>query len=107
MRISDWSSDVCSSDLTVAALPLAPDLAIIATPPQAIPQLVAELGGRGTRAAVVISAGFSDRGAGGLRQQLLEAARPHLLRIVGPNCLGIMVSDLGINASFKIGRAHV
>src|SRR3546814_6036534 len=39
---------------TVAALPLAPDLAIIATPPQAIPQLVAELGGRGTRAAVVI-----------------------------------------------------
>src|SRR3546814_7975994 len=121
MRISDWSSDVCSSDLgpilpvhprheslegvlaypTVAALPLAPDLAIIATPPQAIPQLVAELGGRGTRAAVVISAGFSDRGAGGLRQQLLEAARPHLLRIVGPNCLGIMVSDLGINASFS------
>src|SRR3546814_19217615 len=59
---------------TVAARPLAPDLAIIATPPQAIPQLVAELGGRGTRAAVVISAGFSDRGAGGLRQPLLEAA---------------------------------
>ena len=89
---------------SVAALPLAPDLAIIATPPDSVPQLVAELGARGTRAAVVITAGFGeggDSGGAGLRQQLLDAAKPHLLRIVGPNCLGMMVPGLGINASFS------
>ena len=89
---------------SVEALPLVPDLAIIATPPQSVPQLVAELGARGTRAAVVITAGFGAGGDGGgatLRQQLLDAAQPHLLRVVGPNCLGTMVPGLGINASFS------
>lgn len=89
---------------SVAALPLAPDLAVIATPPQSVPQLVAEFGSRGTRAAVVITAGFGeggDSGGAGLRQQLLDAAKPNLLRVVGPNCLGVMVPSLGINASFS------
>ena len=91
---------------SVAELPLVPDLAIIATPPETVPQLVAELGARGTRAVVVITAGFGEGGAQdghgiGLRQRLLDAARPHLLRIVGPNCLGLMVPSLGINASFS------
>ena len=88
----------------VADLPLAPDLAVIATPPDSVPGLIAELGARGTRGAVVITAGFgeggSDTGAG-RRQAMLQAARPHLLRIVGPNCLGIMVPGMGINASFS------
>ena len=91
---------------SVEALPLAPDLAVIATPPESVPQLIAEFGARGTRAAVVITAGFGeggDSGGAGLKQQLLDAAKPHLLRIVGPNCLGTMVPGLGINASF----AHV
>jgi acetyltransferase len=82
---------------SVEALPRVPDLAIIATPPQSVPQLVAEFAARGTRAAVIITAGFG----GTLRQALLDAARPHLLRIVGPNCLGTMVPGLGINASFS------
>ena len=89
---------------SVESLPLAPDLAILATPPKTVPQLIAELGARGTRAAVVITAGFGeggDSGGAGLRQQLLEAAQPHLLRVVGPNCLGMMVPGLGINASFS------
>jgi len=89
---------------SVAALPIAPDLAVIATPPASVPQLVAELGARGTRAAVVITAGFGEGGDSsgtGLKQQLLDAARPHLLRVVGPNCLGVMVPDLGLNASFS------
>ena len=85
------------------SLPEAPDLAVIATPSETVPKLVAELGQRGTRAVVVISAGFGEGGKGAgedLRQQLLDAARPHLLRIIGPNCLGIMAPKVGLNASF-------
>jgi acetyltransferase len=86
----------------VAHLPEAPDLAVIATPPQTVPGLLAELGARGTRAAVVITAGFGELGAEGkaLQQQALEAARPYLMRIVGPNCVGVMVPGIGLDASF-------
>lgn len=84
---------------SAAELPLVPDLAVIATPAATVPGLVAELGARGCRAAVVISAGF-DGGETGLRQALLNAARPHLMRIVGPNCLGFISPRRGINASF-------
>lgn len=80
----------------IASLPVAPDLAVIATPPHTVPALVSELGARGTKAAVVITAGFD----ASLRQQLLDAAKPHLLRIVGPNCLGIMAPPVGLNAGF-------
>ncbi|MCK2184293.1 bifunctional acetate--CoA ligase family protein/GNAT family N-acetyltransferase [Halomonas getboli] len=88
---------------SVAELPLAPDLAIIATPPQSVPGLVHELGERGCRAAVVITAGFGEGGHAegqALEQAVLEAARPYLMRIVGPNCLGILAPHRGINASF-------
>jgi acetyltransferase len=87
----------------VASLPLAPDLAVIATPPESVPRLIAELGARGTRAAVVITAGFKETGnprGAALQQAMLEAAQPHLLRVVGPNCVGIMVPGRGLNASF-------
>src|SRR5579875_2963370 len=84
-------------------LPQAPDLAVIATPPPAVPSLIAALGQRGTKAAVVITAGFGegDDAAGAkLRQAMLDAAKPHLLRIVGPNCLGIVASERRLNATF-------
>jgi acetyltransferase len=84
---------------SAADLPFAPDLAVIATPAASAPAIVSELGARGCRAALVISAGF-DAAPGGLRDQLLEAARPHLLRVVGPNCLGFLSPRRGINASF-------
>lgn len=83
----------------VAELPEAPELAVICTPPATVPALVAELGARGTRAAVVMTAGL-DRAQ---RQAMLDAARPHLLRLLGPNCIGLLVPHLGLNASF----AHV
>ena len=90
----------------IASLPETTDLAVISTPANVVPQIVQELGARGTRAAVVITAGFGesrDRTGRELQERMLEVARPHLLRIVGPNCLGVIVPGLGINASF----AHI
>jgi acetyltransferase len=87
----------------IASLPRPADLAIIATPPDTVPSLIAELGARGTRASVVITAGFGERGEHGraLQQAALDAARPYLLRLVGPNCVGIMVPGIGLDASFS------
>jgi acetyltransferase len=87
---------------SVDDLPIAPDLGIICTPPDTVPDLIDQLGRRGTKAAIVITAGFGELGAEGLalQQKMLDAARPHLLRVSGPNCLGIMVPHRGINASF-------
>src|SRR6266404_93869 len=85
----------------VASLPEAPDLAVIATPAATVPGLIAALGERGGKAALVISAGFgADAEGRRLTQAVLDAARPHLLRIVGPNCVGLLLPHLGLNASF-------
>ena len=87
----------------VASLPEAPDLAVICTPAPTVPGLVRQLGERGTRAAVVVSAGFGESGLSGeaLQQQLLDAAKPYGLRIVGPNCIGMLSPGIGLNASFS------
>lgn len=86
----------------IVALPETPELAILATPPAPIPDLIAELGARGTKAAVVLTAGFAEMGEGGaaLQSRMLEAARPHTLRIVGPNGIGILSPSGRVNASF-------
>ena len=87
----------------VSALPVAPDLAVICTPAATVPGLIAALGERGTRAVVVLSAGLRegvDENGESLSLRMLQAARPHLLRIVGPNCLGLLSSPCGLNASF-------
>ncbi|MDX1431679.1 MAG: bifunctional acetate--CoA ligase family protein/GNAT family N-acetyltransferase [Gammaproteobacteria bacterium] len=87
----------------VADLPETPDLAVVCTPPRTVPGIVDVLARRGTRGVVVISAGFAEstdpRGRE-LQQSMLDAARPALLRLVGPNCLGILVPTIGLNASF-------
>ena len=83
---------------SVAALPRAPDLAVLVTPPQTIPALIGELGEKGTRAAVVITAGIR----GELKQAMLNAARPYTLRVQGPNCVGLMLPRIGLNASFSL-----
>src|SRR5689334_25187114 len=75
----------------VTALPEAPDVAVIATPPSTVPELISQPGQRGTKGAVVITAGFNGDEGSKLRQAMLDAARPHLLRVVGPNCLGLLV----------------
>jgi acetyltransferase len=81
---------------SIAALPFVPNLGVVATPPQTVPDIIAELGSKGCRAAVVITAGVT----GDLAQRMREAARPYLLRIIGPNCLGIQVPSLKLDASF-------
>lgn len=82
---------------SVAALPSVPEFAVVATPPRTIPGIVAELAAKGTRAAVVITAGLD----ADLRQRMLDASRDTCLRVVGPNCLGILLPHLGLNASFS------
>ncbi len=78
------------------SLPFVPELGVVATPPHAVPGVIADLGRKGCRAAVVITAGIT----GSLAQEMREAARPYLLRIIGPNCLGIQVPYLNLDASF-------
>ncbi len=87
---------------SVADLPGTPDLAVIATPPETVPGIVDELGRVGTRAAIVVSTRFPDGDDEGatLRQQMLDASRPWLLRLLGPSSLGIAVPGIGLNASF-------
>ena len=82
----------------VSALPEAPDLAVIVTPAGTVPGLISELAAKGTRAAIVLSAGIDK--ASGLRQAMLDAARPACFRIIGPNCLGLFLPHIGLNASF-------
>jgi len=81
----------------VRDLPSPPDLAVIATPPPSVPGLIAELAQTGTRAAVVITAGIH----GELRQAMLDASRAACLRIQGPNCIGLMLPGLGLDATFS------
>lgn len=85
---------------SIEQLPETPELAVIATPPETIPALIGALGKKGSRAAVVITAGLGPE----LRQAMLNAARPTCLRIIGPNCLGVWVPGLGLNANFGMAR---
>jgi len=86
-----------------ASLPHAVDLGVISTPADAVPGIVDGLAARGARGAVVITAGFGEgREARGIARQsaLADAARSGQVRIIGPNCLGILVPGVGLNASF-------
>lgn len=87
----------------IDCLPHAPDLAVICTPSRTVPGLVRNLGEAGTRGVMVISAGFREIGEEGrqLERQLLEEqAKFPGMRIIGPNCLGIIVPGIALNASF-------
>lgn len=83
---------------SVKDIPAVPDLAVIMTPPDTVPDLIGALGEKGTRAAVVLTASLTREN--GLRQKMLDAARPHLLRIIGPNGIGLMLPSAKLNAGF-------
>ena len=95
--------DVCGQRAfaRVSQLPQPADLGVIVTPARTVPGIINELASSNARAACVISAGL---GGGGDRltryDQMLQAARPACLRIVGPNCLGVQSPAHGLNASF-------
>jgi acetyltransferase len=77
----------------------APDVVIIATPPAAVPDVVAAAGVKGAAAAIIITAGLG-HGSGSLADAAERAARAHGLRLIGPNCLSVMVPSASFNASF-------
>lgn len=88
---------------SVGDLPVAPDLALIAQPAAEVPVLIEALGVRGARAAVVLSTDADRQGreaGAALRREMLAAARPFDLRIVGPACLGVVLPEIGVNASY-------
>ena len=84
------------------------ELAVIATPAQTVPDIIEDCGKHGIKAAVIISAGFSETGPTGqaLECAVLENARRYGIRLLGPNCLGIMRPDRGLNVTFNKGSAN-
>src|SRR6202042_1661783 len=89
---------------SLASIPEKLDLAVIATPAASVPAIIAECVDAGVKSAVVISAGFREKGAEGA--ELEERIRAELcrssngMRLIGPNCLGVMTPRIGFNATF-------
>jgi acetyltransferase len=86
----------------IGDVPEAVDLAVLATPAATIPGLIGECLAAQAKSAVVISAGFKERGAAGtaLERQIQEQLRGGAMRLIGPNCLGVMNPIIGMNATF-------
>jgi acetyltransferase len=84
------------------------ELAIIATPAQSVPETIAQCAGAGVKAAIIVAAGFRESGAAGaeLERQILDQARRSGLRVIGPNCLGVMRPITGLNATFASSMAR-
>ena len=86
----------------LSALPRKVDLAVIVTPAASVPGVIEDAGKAGIKAAVVLSSGFGEAGEGGrsLQADLVAAAKRHGVRVLGPNSLGLMRTDVGLNATF-------
>ena len=82
-----------------AELPEAPDLVVIAVPPPAVPSIIAAAGEKGTAAGIILTAGLG-HGPGSLAELCEKIARGAGLRLVGPNCLGVLAPGAKLNASF-------
>jgi acetyltransferase len=93
---------------TIAEVPDLIDLAIVVTPAPTVPGIIKECVDVGVKGAIIISAGFKEAGSEGaaLEQQVLEEARRGQMRIIGPNCLGVMNPGSGLNATFATAMAH-
>ena len=90
---------------SVLDIPGSVDMAVIITPAETVQQLIEECGQKGVRIVVVISAGFGEIGPEGLKkqEQLLTTTRHYGMRLVGPNCMGIIntAPDISMNATFS------
>lgn len=87
---------------SVADVPDEIDLAVIVTPAKAVPQIISQCVDAGVKSSVIISAGFKEVGEKGIEmeQKILEIAKKGNMRIIGPNCLGVMNPVTGLNATF-------
>ncbi len=90
------------------SIPKKIELAVVVTPAKAVPQIISDCADLKIPAAIIISAGFKEMGAPGiaLEQQILAHAQRGKMRIIGPNCLGVMNPNTGLNATFAAGIAH-
>ncbi len=93
---------------SIESIPEQVDLAVIVTPPKSIPGIIEQCGEAGVPTAVVISAGFKEVGEEGARLELelVAKAREYGMRVIGPNCLGVMSPISGLNATFAAGMAN-
>ena len=93
---------------TIGEVPDRVDLAVIATPAPTVPGIIRDCRAAGVKGAIVISAGFKEAGPEGaeLERQVLEEARAGGIRIIGPNCLGVMSPLTGLNATFAQAMAR-
>jgi acetyltransferase len=93
---------------SIAEVPAQLDLAVIVTPAYTVPGIIGECVEAGVKGAIVISAGFKEIGEQGaeLEQKILERARVGKMRIIGPNCLGVMNTVSGLNATFAAAMAR-
>ncbi|OIO82364.1 MAG: GNAT family N-acetyltransferase [Gallionellaceae bacterium CG1_02_60_948] len=84
------------------------ELVVVATPPQTVPGILEECGLQGVKAAIIITAGFGEAGSEGaaLEKELVEVARRFKIRLIGPNCLGVMRPSIGLNATFNKGGSN-
>ncbi|BAZ86789.1 bifunctional acetate--CoA ligase family protein/GNAT family N-acetyltransferase [Dolichospermum compactum] len=93
---------------TIFDVPEKIDLAVIVTPAQTVPQIISDCVNAGIKGAIIISAGFKEAGEKGiaLEQEIIQQAQRGKIRIIGPNCLGVMNPTSGLNATFasKIAR---
>ncbi|MGR8933807.1 MAG: bifunctional acetate--CoA ligase family protein/GNAT family N-acetyltransferase [Gammaproteobacteria bacterium] len=91
---------------SIEAVPDPVDLAVIATPAATVPAILRQCGEKGVTAAVIISAGFAELGEPGkrLERELLDIARHYGIRIIGPNCLGVIRPSAQLNATFGDGK---
>src|SRR5688572_30100324 len=92
----------------VGSVPEKVDLAVVVTPAPAVPGIIGECADAGVKGAIVISAGFKELGPPGveLERGVLENARRGRIRLIGPNCLGVMNPLTGLNATFAKGMAR-
>lgn len=90
------------------SIPKKIDLAVVVTPAKIVPQIISDCADLSIPSAVIISAGFKEMGAPGiaLEEEILKQARRGKMRIIGPNCLGVMNPNTGLNATFAAGMAH-
>ncbi|MBR0752371.1 bifunctional acetate--CoA ligase family protein/GNAT family N-acetyltransferase [Bradyrhizobium jicamae] len=88
----------------IKSVPFVPDLIVITAPPAAIPDIVRDAAALGVAGAVILSAGLG-HGAGSIAETVGLTARAHGMRLIGPNCLGMMVPRAKLNASFAAHKA--